>query len=343
LTASLNLPDAVPRQYLTAALQRAAALPGVRAAGLTSILPFAPGGFSRVLISAEGEPPWDSADAPRHRVEAILVSGDAFRALGIPLRQGRSFNPGETAAAVVNETLARRFFGSSHASGRRFKTGLVESLEPWTTIVGVVADCKFSALDEDAPATLFRPYTQARNLRAVGLVLRAGAASPALAAPLRRALAALDPSVAVSNVEPLGRRLSVSIASRRLRSVAASLLAALAMVISMTGLYGVLSYLVAQRTAEIRVRIALGAGPPAIFRLVMGQGLTLAAAGIVAGLLLSLALARFLRGLLFHLAPTDPLTLAAAAVAVALIAAAASFAPALRATRADPVRCLRQE
>lgn len=343
LSASLNLPDTAHQPYLAAALERAAALPHVTAAGLTSVLPFTAGGASRALLSAEGQPPWDSADAPRHRVEIVFVGGDAFRALGIPLREGRGLAPGETAAAMVNETLARRFFGTPHAAGRRIKTGIAESPSPWMTIVGVVADCKFSALDEDAPATLYRPYTEARTLRAMGLVLRTDSAYASLAAPLRHALAGLDNSVAVSNIEPLGRRLSASMASPRLRSVAASLLAILAIVIAMAGLYGVLSYLVAQRSAELGVRIALGAGPAAIFRLVLGRGLSLAAAGIGAGLLLSLAAARFLRGLLFHLAPTDPLTLAGAALALAAVAAAASFAPAFRATRTDPVRCLRQE
>jgi putative ABC transport system permease protein len=363
LAASLNLPDTRHQPFLAAALEQASTLPGVRAAGLTSALPFTPGGVSRTLLSAEGEPPWGTlnaaADAERHRVETVFMGGDTFRALGIPLREGRGLAPNETGAAsggasgaasaaasgaaVVNETLARRFFGTPHAVGRRIKTGLAESPSPWMTIVGVVGDSKLSALDEDVPATLFRPYQQAQNLRALGLVLRSGADPAALAAPLRRALARLDATVAVSGVEPIERRLSASMASPRLRSVAASLLAALALIIAMAGLYGVLSYIVAQRSAELGVRIALGATPAAIFSLVLGRGLALAAGGIGAGLLLSLATARFLRGLLFQLVPWDPLTLAGAALAMLAVAAAASFAPALRATRTDPIRCLRQE
>jgi hypothetical protein len=251
--------------------------------------------------------------------------------------------PEETGAAVVNETLARRFFGTSHAVGWRIKTGLAESPSPWMTIVGVVGDARLSALDEDFAAILYRPYQQAPNLRAMGLVLRSDGDPAALALPLRRALAHIDATVAVSNIEPVERRLSASMASPRLRSVAASLMAALAMIIAMAGLYGVLSYIVSQRATEMGIRIAMGATPAAIFRLVLGRGLVLAATGIGAGLLLSLAMARLLRGLLFHLAPWDPLTLAGAAVAMLAVAAAASFAPALRATRTDPIRGLRQE
>ncbi len=165
LAASLNLPDTRHQPYLAAALEQAATLPGVRAAGLSSVIPFAGGGVSRSLISAEGQPAWGAPDAERHRVETVLVGGDAFRALGIPLREGRGLGPGETGAVVVNETLARRFFGTAHAAGRRIKTGLAESPSPWMTIVGVVGDAKLSALDEDVAATLFRPYQQAQNLR----------------------------------------------------------------------------------------------------------------------------------------------------------------------------------
>ena len=343
LAASLNLPDTHHLPFLATALEQASALTGVRAAGLISAVPFAAGGVDRALISAEGQPPWGASEAERHRVEAIHIGGDAFRALGIPLREGRGFAPQETDAVIVNETFARRFFGTAHAAGHRIKTGLIEAPSPWMTIVGVVGDARLSALDEDVPATIFRPYQQRQNLRAMGLVLHTGSDSSALALPLRRALARLDASVAVSGVEPVERRLSASMASPRLRSVAASLMAVMALMIAMAGLYGVLSYIVAQRAAELGIRIALGASPEAIFRLVLGRGLWLAAGGIGAGLLLSLAAAQFLRGLLFRLAPGDPLTLAVSALAMLAVASAASFAPALRATRTDPIRCLRQE
>jgi len=343
LATSLNLPDTRHQGYLVQALELVSTLPGVRAAGLTSVIPFAAGGRSRALISVEGEPPWGTPDAERHRVETVFVGGEVFRALGIPLREGRTLRAGETDAAVVNQTLARRFFGTANAVGRRLKTGLAESPSPWLTIVGVVGDTRLSALDEDAPAMLFRPHQTAQNLRSIGLVVRTAADPTSLAFPLRYALAHLDATVAVSNVEPVERRLSASMASPRLRSVSASLMAGMALLIAMAGLYGVLCYIVAQSSAELGIRIALGATRAAIFRLVLGRGLALASAGTAAGLLLSLACARFLSGLLFHLAPWDPVTLAGSAAAMLTVAAAASFAPALRATRTDPIRCLRQE
>jgi len=352
LSLALNLPDTRHQAFLDAALEQAASLPGVSAAGLASALPFAAGGASRALISAEGEPPWGSSNAERHRVESILVGGDYFRALGIPVLDGRAAFSGATSGAVsggnlavINETLARRFFGTTRAAGRRLKVGLAESPAPWLIVAGVVGDSRRSALDDEIPATLYRPYQQANGMRAAGLVLRSGhgVESAALSEPLRRTLAGLDRSVAVSDVQTMESRLSASMASPRLRSVAASLLAGLALLIGMTGLYGVLSYMVSQRAAEMGVRIALGATPGDIFGLVVGQALALAGVGVVVGLGLSLATARFLGGLLFHIAPSDPWTLAGAALAMLAVAAAAALVPARRATRTDPIRCLRQE
>jgi predicted permease len=353
LTFSVNLPAASYRepqrqqQFYARALEAAAALPGIRSAALVSALPYSAAGAGRALVSVEGEPPWGAADAEHHRVESLHISADYLPAMGIPLIEGRTFLPGEMTqpaqAVVINESAARRFFGRASAVSRRLKTGLVESPAPWLTVVGVVRDSKRTALDDTVSPTIFRPYQASTTLRSAGFVLRCAAEPESIAETVRKTFAALDREVALSDSQSMERRLSGSMASQRLRSVASALLALLAVAIVLTGLYGLLSYIVSQRTAELGLRIALGARPSSIFGMVLRQGLTLAVAGTLAGVALSIATSRFLRGLLFSVAAVDPATLFVAALGMLAITAAACAGPAARATRTDPMRCLRQE
>jgi predicted permease len=351
LSFSLNLPRAAyasadaRRQFYDRSLTALAAPPGVRSAGLVSALPFSGSGFAWTTVSAEGEPPWDATEGARHRVQALYISVGYLDAAGAQLAEGRNFVPADVGgqSVLVGESLARRFFGNRGAVGRRIKTGYVEGPDPWLTIVGVVRDAAFTALDAVPDPALYRPYQQNGNLTAAGFILRTAGDPAAMASAARRAIAGIDRAVAVSDVQTMERRLGASMASARLRFLASALLAALALAIVVTGLYGVLSYLVARRTAELGVRMALGATPAGIFALVLRRGLSLAAVGACAGLGISLAAARLLNGLLFAVSPADPWTLAGAALLMLAVAAAASLAPALRATRADPIRCLRLE
>ena len=353
LTFSVNLPSASyreadrQRQFYTRAIETAAALPGIQFAGLVSALPFSLAGAGRALVSVEGDPPWGAADAERHRVESLYVSADYFRAMGIAFTGGRTFESGEMTqhgkAVVINESMARRFFGGSPAVSRRLKTGLAESPAPWLTVVGVVRDSKRTALDSTVAPTFFRPYQAATGLRSAGFVLRSITAPESVSGAVRRAFATLDREVAISDSQSMERRLSGSMASQRLRSIASALLAFLAVAIVLAGLYGLLSYIVSQRTAELGLRIALGAQPASIFGMVLRQGLTLALTGTIAGVALSMATSRFLRGLLYSVAGDDPMTLFVAALGMLAITAAACAGPARRATRTDPMRCLRQE
>jgi predicted permease len=351
LSFSVNLPrasyaDAAARaQFYSRSLDALAAVPGVRAAGLISALPFSGSGMAWTMVSAEGEPPWDSTEGASHRVQAIYVSDGYFRAAGAQLAEGRDFGAADAdrQSVIVSQSLARRFFGARSAVGRRIKTGFVEAPTPWLAIVGVVRDSASTALDAAPEPALYRPYQQNGNLAAAGFVLRTVQDPAAAASPARRAIAGLDRAVAVSDVETMDRRLAASMASGRLRFVSSALLAALALALVVTGLSGVLSYLVAQRTAELGVRMALGAAPARIFASVLRRGLLLASAGVCAGLVISLAVARSLAGLLFAVSPADPLTLAGASLLMLAVAAGACVAPALRATRIDPIRCLRQE
>ncbi len=345
LTLSVNLPEAGyresarQRQYYTQAIEAAAALPGVRAAAVVSALPFSGTNAAHALVTAEGEAPWGAAEGDRHRVEVLYVSADYFRAMGIPFVEGSTFSDGQ--AVVVNASMARRFFGRS-APVRRLKMGLAESPAPWLSVAGVVRDSKRTALDEDVAPTIFRPIWQSNSMRSAGVIL--WCADPdAIAETARRSIVRLDPNVPVSDVQSMERRLSSSMASSRLRSISAALLAFLAIAIAGTGLYGLVSYIVSRRTAELGVRMALGATPSSIFRIVMRQGIGLAMAGTVAGLALSMAGSKFLRGILFGVGANDVATLIGASLVVLGIAAGACVGPAWRATRIDLIRCLRQE
>jgi putative ABC transport system permease protein len=353
LTFSVNLPGASyrdadrQRQFYGRAMQAVAALPGVQFAGLVSALPFSGVGAGRALVSVEGEAPWGAEDAERHRVELLYVSENYFNAMGIATIEGRTFAPSEMTqqahAVIINETMARRFFGRSSPLSRRLKTGLAESPSPWLTVVGVVRDSKRTALDDQVSPTFFRPYQAGTGLRSAGFAIRSITAPESFTGAIRKAFAALDREVAISDSQSMERRVSASMASLRLRSIASALLALLAVAIVLAGLYGLLSYIVSQRTTELGLRIALGAQPANIFAMVLRQGLTLAFAGTVAGVAVSIAISRFLRGLLFSIGATDPLTLFGAASGMLAITAAACAVPASRATRTDPMRSLRQE
>jgi putative ABC transport system permease protein len=349
LTLAVTLPGSsysVPArqfQFFSDALDRLAALPGVRASALSSTVPFTAMHPSFGMASVEGEPAWDTTEALRHRVEAGFISPLYFAAMGTPLIEGRDLGPTDDQAAIVNQAFVRRFFPGGPATGHRIKMGPVESPAPWLTVVGVARDSKRGALEEEVGPAVFRPFRQRANLRSAGLVLRTAGDPAAFSESCRRTLASLDAAVAVSDVEVLEHRLQRALASQKLRSVASLLLACLALAMVITGLYGVLSYLVIQRGPEFGVRMAIGAGPRQIFELVLRRGIFLAFAGIAAGLPLSLFASAALRGLLFGVSPADPLTLAGAAAVMLALALAASAAPAYRATRTDPIRCLRQE
>ena len=353
LTFSVNLPSASYRdarrqhQFYARAIEAAATLPWAHSVGLVSALPFSAAGASRALISAQGEAPWGPADSARHRVEALYVNTDYFRAMGIPFVEGRTFAPDEmtekSQAVVINESMARRFFGGTSRPLGRLKTGLAESPSPWLTVVGVVRDSRRTGLDSDVSPTIFRPYQESNALRSAGFVLRCGTEMDSVSEIARRTFARLDREVALSDVQSMQHRLSGSMASQRIRFMCAALLAFLAVAIVLTGLYGLVSYIVSQRTAELGVRIAFGAKPSSIFGMVLRQGLTLALIGTLSGIALSMATSRLLLGLLFSVGPTDPITLVCAALGMLAITAAACAGPAMRATRIDPIRCLRQE
>jgi putative ABC transport system permease protein len=317
--------------------EKAAALPGVKKAALASVLPLS--GDSDMNFILEGRP------APRSASETPvtwyrLVSASYFDTLEMPIRRGRAFETREAMpAVVVNESMAKKYYPGEEPLGRRIRLG---GDGPWFTIVGIVADAKVRGAREAAKIETFVPYWQFTE-PGMNILLKAGSSPEQLASPLRAAVASIDRNVPVSGISTLGEMVSDSIEQPRFFALLSVSFAALALILAAIGIYGVMAYAVAQRTREIGVRMALGATPSTVFRLVVGDGLKLTGLGVALGVAASLIVARWLTTLLFNVRPGDPWTLAATAAVLLLVAAAACFVPARRATRVDPMVALRAE
>ena len=329
------------QQFFEMLVGRVRALPGVRAAGAVINLPLAGGGTNTFRV--EGGPDPDRA----HRPEAIMrgVAGDYFRAMGIPIAAGRVFTAedreGRPPVLVVSTGLARRQFGDpSRAVGQRLR--FYAFPESAWTIVGVVGDVKTARLDADAPPTIYYTHLQAAENR-MTVVARTAGDEAALAAAVRREAHALDPRVPVYNVGTMEQQIAQSPAvfARRLPLRLVGAFAAAALALAVIGIYGLIAYTVAQRTQEIGVRIALGAQGRNILALIVREGALLAVAGISIGLVVALWATRMLGSLLYGVGATDPLTYAAVAVLLGAISVAASYVPAQRAARVDPMVALR--
>ena len=240
---------------------------------------------------------------------------------------------------LVNEAAAARFFPNQDPLGER-----IQFWGAARTIVGIVANVKFHGLGEAPPIAVYVPLAQAPSANGAGVLLVRTAGDPAALAPaVRAAIRAQDPSLAVFGLEPLTQTVSRSVSQRRFTMLLLGLFAGLALLLAAVGTYGVLSGGVAERRREIGIRLALGARPARMVHLVVGEGLTLAAVGLAAGVAGALGLTRLLTSLLFGVAPTDPATFAAVTVVLLAVALASTAVPAWRASRVDPVRTLRAE
>jgi predicted permease len=326
-------------------LERLAGLPGVETLGASSDLPFAP--TERRAIRTEGGSP-ESTTPPV--ATQSWVMGDYFRAAGIPLRAGRRFDPrdreGSPPVVIVSESLARRFWPGQEPLGKRMRWG---EASRWLTVVGVVGDVKEGRLAEAADPHTYTPLAQERPeeiegfLRNLNVVLRVRSEPGPVMTAVRREVAQLDPRLAVADLRPLARDLDDAVAPQRFQLSVVAAFALLGLLLAAVGIYGILSHFVGQQTREIGVRMALGARAADVLRGVVGEGARLAALGAAAGLLLSLGLARLLRGLLFGVGTYDPLAFLSAPVLLALVALIACAVPAWRALRVDPVVALREQ
>jgi putative ABC transport system permease protein len=276
--------------------------------------------------------------------DVSVITPGYFRAMGIRIMTGRDFEDRDRAesppVALLNETAARLYFPGEDPIGKRLR--IEWSGPPEAEIVGVAADIRHGGLHWKPDPCLFLPNAQRPHLLAA-LVVRASGDPAALVAAVKEQIRAVDPEQGVSHVQSMEGVVADSIARPRLQTVLLGVFAGVALVLACVGIYGVISYSVAQRTREIGVRLALGAEPRSIVRLVFREGLGLTAAGAAFGLLGAIALTRTMTTLLYGVKPTDPAVFAAVVVLLAAVAAAACYFPARRATRVDPVVVLREE
>jgi putative ABC transport system permease protein len=332
--------------YLTRVRENIAAIPGVLDVATTSALPMMGWGWS-MPFQIEGRPVSDPAARPDCFFK--IVSPTYFRTLGMRLREGRVLAETDTAGsprvAVINTTMALQYFRGEDPVGKRAVLPLVSGNQrgadvPWE-IVGIVADETVKSLRDASPG-VYVSYRQSPAL-SPSLVVRSAIDPSYLSTSIENAVRQVNPTQPLADIRTLEELRSLSFGSRRLRTFLLSLFAGLALLLAALGIYGVLSYVVSQRTQEIGIRAAMGAMPRDQLRLVMGNGLFLATVGIAAGVLGSLALTQVLTSLLFGVTPHDPWTLAAVGVILLAVAVIACYAPARRALRVDPVVALRHE
>jgi predicted permease len=283
--------------------------------------------------------------------DASSVSGDVynvgtrfFETMGIPLNRGRDFSrrtdAGDT--LIVNQTMARKLFGNEEAIGR----GVMAEKKRYT-VVGVARDSKSRTPGEEPAASAYfflesKPE-DVMSFYGISIAVKTSINPRALARPLRREIASLDPNLAVFNTKTFEEHVNDALLLPRLCATLLAVFGAAGLTLATVGLYGVMSYAVRRRTREIGIRMALGAGTAGVLRLVLRQGLTLAVAGLAAGLAIALVVTRFLAALLYGIAPTDVMTFAGVGGALLAVAAAAAYLPARRAARIQPMSALRHE
>ncbi|HMF96066.1 MAG TPA: ABC transporter permease [Vicinamibacterales bacterium] len=337
-------------------VQRAAAIPGVEAAGLNSAVPLE-GGGSESEVRYEGQPLPQSVSEEATMCLFQAATPDYFRALGIAIVRGRSFDDRDTAdrarVAVVEEALVHKFFGDADPIGKRIAfefTGHGPSAQPlWREIVGIARHVRhYGIAREPANMEVYAPLEQLPiwfRERRPGLTLfvRTPLDPEHMVASVRQTVASLDREIPLYAVQTMDEYVGQATEQPRLNMTLLGLFAALALMLAGLGIYGVLSYIVGRRTLEIGIRLALGATPGDVLRLVVGHGMTLAFAGIAIGLAAAWAITRTMQSLLFGVSPHDPATFAAIAALLGAIAFVASYLPGRRATRVDPVETLRAE
>jgi putative ABC transport system permease protein len=346
LTARISLPRsayATPQQRQSFAdrlLEETRKQPGMQEAALTSFLPFAIGNNTFVILMNGQEEVRPGMPTANFRA----VSSDYFRVMGIPLLKGREFSGADheraPIVAVINETMAKRYWPNANPIGQRIKETSNE--RAWREIVGIVGSVRHRARGEEAKPEMFVPLSQVPPTT-LNVAVRTQVEQASFAATLRRSVTAIDANLPVFEVRTMEERLFESVAQPRFRTVLLGVFAALALVMAVIGLYAVMAVSVAQRTHELGIRIALGAQRRDVIGLILRQGIKLVSLGIVIGLAGAWALTRVLATLLYEVKPTDPLTFVAVPVLLIAMAILACWLPARQAASVDPLTALRYE
>jgi predicted permease len=354
LTMRVSLPQSgytTPEQvvnFYSRLMEQVRGLPGVTSAGAARSLPLGStiGDFG-LRIDGYVPPPGTNAKG-----DWQIVTDGYLQAMGEQIVRGRDIQRTDTSdtqlIALVNEEMVRRYWAGRDPIGGRLRIGGGRADRPWVTVVGVVKDVRHNGVTDIVKEKFYVPHTQWHKstdspIRAMTLVIRTNGAPASLAPVVRNAIRQLDPALPVADVRPMTEVVGAALSTPRFTSMLLSMFAMLALTLSAIGIYGVLSYLVSRRTREIGIRVAIGADRARVLRMVLGSGLGLASVGIGAGLVVALYVTRVLRGLLHGVSAADPLTFASVAIGLIAIALVASLAPALRATRVDPVVALKSE
>jgi putative ABC transport system permease protein len=350
LTFRVSLPsrsyesDTAQRAFVNALQSRLRAIPGVTQAAIASTLPMDGSDFT-LAFTVKGRPPLPPSQQPSTTL--LSATPEFFPAMGIPLVRGRLYTrdaqPGTPKEIVVSSDFAKRFFPNEDAIGKYIDLGwTVDGDRRGGTIIGIVGDVKQTGLGQETEPLLYLPYAQAPQ-PSLRVVLRASVPPGSLTKPARGAVREVDRELPMFSIKPLSDYVSRSIESQRFYATLLSVFAAVALTLAGIGLYGVVAYAVSQRAHELGVRAALGATSGRIASMVVGQGLTLSVAGVVVGIAAAFLVTRVLGALLFGVSALDPLTFAAVALLLVLVAAASSYLPARRAARVDPLIAMRGE
>jgi putative ABC transport system permease protein len=330
--------------FYTDLIGRVQSLAGVRSAAVTTNLPLYRQGNS-ISISIEGRP----APPPGQELIVVtrIVSPSYFDTMSIPLLRGRQVSTQDTETTpnvvVISETMARRFWPGEDAVGKRIAAGRVRTPEDWIQVVGVVKDVRQFELNAEPKPQMYLSYRQAGFFEPRDLVVKTDVDPASMAATVRKAVWEIDKDQPVSNIRTMEEILADSIARQRFSMLLLAIFAAVALVLAAVGIYGVMSYSVAQRTREIGIRMALGAQTGTVLKLAIGYGMKLVIAGIVIGLIAAFALTRVMSALLFGVTATDPTTFTLISLLLIAVAVLASYVPARRATRVNPIIALRYE
>jgi putative ABC transport system permease protein len=351
LTARIGLPDvAYPKNeniiaFFDQFLPRVRAIPGVESA--SAILPLPLSGSNMVTSFDKADSPLPQGQRPAAPVR--IIATDYFKTMGIPVRQGRVFDERDrfesAPVVIVNERFAQKYFPGENVIGKRIQPGFSadDTGDKMREIVGLVGNVKHLSLKNEDSPEMYLPDTQI-PFQVMSIVVRTSVSNPnAIMNSLRKELAAMDATIPLTSVRVFDEYISRSLARPRFNTLLLSIFAGTALILTAIGIYGVLAYSVAQRTSEIGIRIALGAGKSSIFRLIVGQAMTLVGISLVLGLAGAFAATRLLNSLLFGVGASDPGTFAGIVLLVSVVAFIAAWLPARRATRVDPIIALRAE